>query len=303
MALLEKKAFADLCGLKTKDLSNYEKRKKVEYTEGGLIDTSILKNQVFYALHRHKGNGAPVDFIVPDQPVPQPSKRKEQSRPIQDTAGKTDTKAAAKGQTAKAESAGRDDQEAVSSDTTIPAKKKSRSKAPVSQKSRQTGTATTDDRTSTDANSGASRSGDTSVAKHAASRKRVNNDDDDDEDDDVVMSTFIAENKYKAARAVKVQHEAELMKLKVAKVRGSVIPTELVMPVFLQHCQSILMAQKATDDEILSDIAHRYKIPPEDVAALRGKWTKDRNDAMDRAIEASEKSVDAILTNYIDEKI
>lgn len=293
MALLEKKAFADLCGLKTKDLSNYQKRKKVEYTEGGLVDTSILKNQVFYALHRHKGNGATVDFDVPETPQQDQRARKDNAVRSSSAEARKETKTSpAVGHGADAQAV----QDVLPSDK----KKKAGPKAAVSEKRRTKHEKPSAARQDADGDSEQQVS--IPVAKHATSRKKVG-DDDEYEDPDIIMSTFEAENKYKSARAVKVTHEAELMKLKVAKVRGSVIPTELVMPVFIQHNQSILMAQKATDDEIISDIAHRFKIPAEAVAELRGKWATDRNAAMDRAIEASEMSVDAILINFIDEKI
>lgn len=47
MAFLTKKEFADRCGIKTSNLSNYEKRGKVVYTEDGRLNDQVEPNKSF----------------------------------------------------------------------------------------------------------------------------------------------------------------------------------------------------------------------------------------------------------------
>ena len=119
----------------------------------------------------------------------------------------------------------------------------------------------------------------------------------------LAKDTAEAEARYKAARAIKTEQEAGLTKMRVEKVRGSIIPTDIVIPIFVQHNQHILSSQKAADDEILNDLAHRFGIGGDEVAKLRGEWVKRRNEAMKKATEASEKGVDAVVKNFIDTKV
>lgn len=79
MALHTKKEFADLCGIQTKDLSNYIRRGKV-ILSGDLIDMSITENSAFY--EKRKTNAAPVSEIkLPQYPpgldAPDYSKKKK----------------------------------------------------------------------------------------------------------------------------------------------------------------------------------------------------------------------------------
>lgn len=153
------------------------------------------------------------------------------------------------------------------------------------------------------------------VPKKAAAAP-VEDDDSEDEDyelpdgdqdpslmEELSRNTAMAEARYKAARAIKTEKEAELSDIRVEKVRGSIIPTDIVIPIFVQHNQHILNAQKIADDEILNDLAHRFSIGGDDVAKLRGEFVKRRNEAMKKATEASEKGIDAQVKNFIDTKV
>jgi len=64
MALHPKKEFAEMCGMKSGDLSNYEKRGKVVYS-GDYVDGSLSVNADFLEKHREKkaGKSKEVDEI------------------------------------------------------------------------------------------------------------------------------------------------------------------------------------------------------------------------------------------------
>ncbi len=56
MAIYSKKEFSSLCGIETKNLSNYINRKNVIATKDGFIDDSVDKNRAFLAKRRSKSS-------------------------------------------------------------------------------------------------------------------------------------------------------------------------------------------------------------------------------------------------------
>lgn len=69
MPLHTKKQFADLCGIKTGDLSNYQKRSKVVYS-GEYVDDSIEPNISFLKKALDKKNGQQVPETVKEETLP-----------------------------------------------------------------------------------------------------------------------------------------------------------------------------------------------------------------------------------------
>jgi len=69
MPLHTKKQFADLCGIKTGDLSNYQKRGKVIYS-GEYVDDSIEPNISFLKKALDKKNGQQTRVIVKEETLP-----------------------------------------------------------------------------------------------------------------------------------------------------------------------------------------------------------------------------------------
>lgn len=69
MPLHTKKQFADLCGIKTGDLSNYQKRSKVVYS-GEYVDDSIEPNISFLKKCLDKKNGQQVSETPKEETLP-----------------------------------------------------------------------------------------------------------------------------------------------------------------------------------------------------------------------------------------
>lgn len=107
---------------------------------------------------------------------------------------------------------------------------------------------------------------------------------------------------YKHFLAVKTQRAAELDKIKIEKLKGIVIPSAFIQPVFLQHNQYILTEQKNADEEMLTAMKQKYDITGEDLAWIRGEWTKRRNQAVNKAVDSSLKSVDTIISNFSEKR-
>lgn len=111
-----------------------------------------------------------------------------------------------------------------------------------------------------------------------------------------------SERQKKYFDTIKIRGEIEKLKLDNAKKRGEVIPSELIKPVFLQHNQNILTEFKNAADEILRDFSKKKSLSVNETAELKGKMVETINEAITKAVTASSKSVDAIVSEYADKK-
>ena len=208
MAYLSKKEFAEVCILKTKDLSNYIKRGKVIVRTDELIDTDTDVNKAFIENRRAKMDVALADpEIASDKP-------------------------------------------------------------------------------------GASR----------RMGQILGGDKPEKVDDTGLMSVVIADRHYKHHLAIKTERAAELDRLKIEKAKGIVVPSEPIIPIFLQHNQHILQEQKNADEEMLSLFAHKYGISSADTAHIRGEWVKRRNAAVQKATDATKKAIPALINDYSEKR-
>jgi hypothetical protein len=113
---------------------------------------------------------------------------------------------------------------------------------------------------------------------------------------------LVSERLLKHLDTQKRTAEISLLRIKEEKIKGTVIPSELVQPIVLQHNQHILMEQKNSDEEMLAMFAHKYSISGEDVAYIRGEWVKRRNSAIKTATEGTIKSVEAIIKDFSEKR-
>ena len=101
-----------------------------------------------------------------------------------------------------------------------------------------------------------------------------------------------------------MSHEliAEIKKIEIAKKKGDVVPSELIGPLVLLHNQSILIAHKNADEEILTFIGHKYELTLEDMADTRQKMVNARNAAMQNATKATMKGLQNIITQFSEKR-
>jgi len=124
----------------------------------------------------------------------------------------------------------------------------------------------------------------------------------EDDEDSEVPALYVSEKLLKHLDTKKREREISLLKIKEDKIRGIVIPSDLIKPVFLQHNQYILMEQKNADEEILTMYAHKYSMSLEDIAFMRGEYVKRRNAAVQKAAESSAKAVENIVRDFSDKR-
>lgn len=96
----------------------------------------------------------------------------------------------------------------------------------------------------------------------------------------------------------KLQQEVRLLKIKAEKLNGIVVPTELVVPIFLQHNQSIITEVHNESVEFVRQFVKLHNVSLEDEAVLKGNLIKWYNNAIARATEASKVSIKNIVKEY-----
>jgi hypothetical protein len=96
----------------------------------------------------------------------------------------------------------------------------------------------------------------------------------------------------------KTEQEVELNRLKIAKLSGEVIPTDLVKVVFGQHFKSVTTAFHQGADNFISTIAKRAGMDRKDMAVMRNELIEVVNKAVKDAINDSKDSIDHIVGEY-----
>lgn len=135
-------------------------------------------------------------------------------------------------------------------------------------------------------------------AQKSKSYDEYSEDDGDDEDASGMPSLTTSERKKKYLETIKIAQEIELLKLREEKIRGDVVPADLMKPLFLQHNQSIVSEFKNTADEIVRIFAKRKKLNLNEIAEIKGELVSCINVSIGKATKASVKAVDNIIAEH-----
>jgi hypothetical protein len=99
-----------------------------------------------------------------------------------------------------------------------------------------------------------------------------------------------------------VEERTELLRKQNEKIAGESLPTDMVKALFAQHFKSVTMAFKHSIDRIITDIAKKKDLTPEEVADIRGKLTANLNTAVKDAVLESKKTVAQIASSVVVKK-
>jgi len=108
--------------------------------------------------------------------------------------------------------------------------------------------------------------------------------------------------KKTSVQVEKLEQEVRLLKLKEEKLKGVVVPSELIKPVFLQHNQSIITEVHNSSAEFARIFAKKHSLNVNDVAEINGELIKWFNLAINKATVLSVKSIDNIVNDYSEKK-
>ena len=114
--------------------------------------------------------------------------------------------------------------------------------------------------------------------KHSPSTDAVTSKLSDLSDDDIKaalentkgMDYPTLERLYKYLQGEKLKGDIEKNKIDIEKKRGEVIPVSPIESLVYQALQYVLTQMKIAYEKSLIEIAHKYEIPAEDIAAYRG---------------------------------
>lgn len=117
-----------------------------------------------------------------------------------------------------------------------------------------------------------------------------------------------ATHKYNLDRQIKEadleakEQTIELNRLKIAKLSGEVIPTDLVRIVFAQHFRSVANSFNNAADNYISVIIAKFKGKKDDVAFIRGELIDVVNEAIKDSISDSNNHISNIVKEYSDKR-
>ena len=106
------------------------------------------------------------------------------------------------------------------------------------------------------------------------------------------------ERQIKEAELEKKEQDIELNRLKIAKLSGEVIPTDLVRVVFAQHFKSVTTAFHQGCDNFIMTIAKVTGMEKKDMARMRGELIEIVNEAVRDGVAESKESVRNIVGEY-----
>jgi hypothetical protein len=109
---------------------------------------------------------------------------------------------------------------------------------------------------------------------------------------------FSIEKQLKSQNLKKLEVDTRIQLLKEEKIRGEVVPIELIKSLFRTHNQSILTASKDGLEEILINFSQEGRLSGEKVALLRGKMTRVLNSCFEKAIETTKRQMKSVIDEY-----
>jgi len=116
--------------------------------------------------------------------------------------------------------------------------------------------------------------------------------------DEEATHKYNLDRQIKEAELEKKEQDIELNKIKIAKLSGEVIPTELVKVIFAQHFKSVTTSFHQGCDNFIMTIAKVTGMKKKDMARMRGELIEIVNEAVRDGIQDSKESVRNIVGEY-----
>lgn len=110
------------------------------------------------------------------------------------------------------------------------------------------------------------------------------------------------ERALKEADLAKKQVDTQIALLKEEKLRGIVIPTDIVKVIFAQHFKSVTSSFHQAADNLIVNISKKKELNREEVAQIRGELIEIINIAVNNSVDESKKSIVNIVAEYSERK-
>lgn len=119
--------------------------------------------------------------------------------------------------------------------------------------------------------------------------------DTDDPGDDTYYNL---DKQYKKKQIDKMTVDTRIAELKEEKIRGEVVPMELVKNIFTTHTQSILTAQKDGIEQLLIDFTMEARLTGGQLAKLRGRMVEILNKGIDKSIIITQRNMKKLVDEF-----
>jgi hypothetical protein len=116
--------------------------------------------------------------------------------------------------------------------------------------------------------------------------------------DKIAEDAFALDLRKKVLENERIERNNTLLELKEAKLRGEIMPVELVKQIFAMHSQSILTTQKNVIEEMLLELSQTSGLSNSKISELRGKLIRILNQNVDKSIEISQKNIAKMIASF-----
>ena len=116
------------------------------------------------------------------------------------------------------------------------------------------------------------------------------------------VHNYNLDKQIKEAELEKKEQEIELNRLKIAKLSGEVIPTELVKNIFAQHFKSVTTAFHQGADNFIMTIAKMTGMNRDEMGKIRGQLIEIVNESVKEGVENSRESIRHLVREYGDKR-
>lgn len=123
-------------------------------------------------------------------------------------------------------------------------------------------------------------------------------DDEGEDDENDLMSMTLSDKKYRHFLAERTQKGAELDDLKIQKLNGVLVPTDLVKHLMRHHSSSITKSFKETMEDVVTMWGAKYRISDEDMKQMRKTALDKINFGIDKAIAESKKGLAKLVDDF-----
>lgn len=103
---------------------------------------------------------------------------------------------------------------------------------------------------------------------------------------------------YQALEKDKKKTDLEILRMKRDKMRGDVVPTDVVKQAVSRIFTGLLTGLKQGNENFLNEISKRANLSRNDLAELRQELGKILNHCIDEAVDSSKKELNNIVSEY-----
>lgn len=126
----------------------------------------------------------------------------------------------------------------------------------------------------------------------------ITNDEGDEGSADPSKSMYTLNKKRLKVEIAKKTRETEILKLREQKIKGEIVPIDIIKNLFSLHTQSIISAQKDGIEELLINLSGEMRLSSEQLGRLRGKMVDILNNAVDKAIIITQRSMKVVVKEF-----